>query len=235
MSEMIKCRKRGARIRVEHSAPVNHELPVLEPLCVPADGHAVVAGEDFRSSIALSQEALEQAVMLAHRRGYEEGAREGERRCRAAAATVLEQERALEVALADSVREQLDQFVSKIERDALRFALGVAGRILRREVTLDHEVILRQIREALHRVVGAETVTVRVNPADEHILREQKSAVLGSSDGIREIIVEGDATIERGGCIIESASGNIDARLATQLAQVEAALFAKAATARGDG
>jgi flagellar biosynthesis/type III secretory pathway protein FliH len=39
--------------------------------------------------------------------------------------------------------------------------------------------------------------------------------------------VEPDESIEPGSCIVECASGNVDARWATQLRQVEAALFGR--------
>jgi len=41
--------------------------------------------------------------------------------------------------------------------------------------------------------------------------------------------------VERGGCIIESPSGNIDARISTQLAQIDSALFGTTGTAGNNG
>jgi flagellar biosynthesis/type III secretory pathway protein FliH len=61
-------------------------------------------------------------------------------------------------------------------------------------------------------------------------LRDRRNDLLASGEGVREIMIETDDTVERGGCIIESASGNIDARIATQLAQIETALFGSART-----
>ena len=112
-----------------------------------------------------------------------------------------------------------------LEQDAYRFALAVAERIVKREITLDESVVMRQIRDAIHRIIGVETITVRVHPDDEALVRSHRPALLSSSDSVREIMIEGDDTVERGGCILESATGNVDARIGSQLRQIESALF----------
>ena len=112
-----------------------------------------------------------------------------------------------------------------LEQDAYRFALAVAERIVKREITLDESVVMRQIRDAIRRIIGVETITVRVHPDDETLVRSHRPALLSSSDSVREIIIEGDDTVERGGCILESATGNVDARIGSQLRQIESALF----------
>jgi flagellar assembly protein FliH len=81
------------------------------------------------------------------------------------------------------------------------------------------------MREAIRRIVGVEIITVRVHPEDEALVRSHRSALLSSSDSVREIVIEGDESIERGGCILESATGNVDARIGSQLRQIETALF----------
>ena len=66
--------------------------------------------------------------------------------------------------------KQLRQLGENLERDAYQFALAVAARIIKREVTLDNDTILRQIKGAIRRVVGVETIKLRVHPADEELL-----------------------------------------------------------------
>jgi flagellar assembly protein FliH len=131
--------------------------------------------------------------------------------------------------LALSFRTQLEALLGRIETDALRFALAVAERIVKREVRIDKEVVVRQIREAVKRVVGIDSIKIRVNPEDESIVRHHRSTILGSLESVREVLIEADASLDRGGCIIESAAGNVDARFETQMRQVEAALFGAAA------
>ena len=228
MSEIVKNRRRGGRIRVEHSAPVSHDLPILEP-GLPAP-EIFEETDSVPGSMGTANGDPEQAALAAYRQGREEGIAEGLRRAEVSMAARREHDRAGAAALAASLQEQFARYAERLEREAFRFALAVAGRIVHKEISLDDEAVVGQVKDALHRIVGAETITLRVHSADEPLLRERRNDLLASGEGVREIMIETDDTVERGGCIIESASGNIDARIATQLAQIESALFGSART-----
>jgi flagellar assembly protein FliH len=131
-------------------------------------------------------------------------------------------------ALLGAMGEQLRLFGETLERDAYTFALAVAGRIIKREVAIDNDTIIRQIKGAIRRVVGVETIKLRVHPADEELVREHRAAFLSSAGSIRDLVIEADDSCEPGGCIIESTAGNVDARISTQLTQVATALFDQA-------
>ena len=107
----------------------------------------------------------------------------------------------------------------------MKFSFGIAERIIRKEVSLDRSIVLAQIRESVRRVLGVERLTIRVHPEDLKTVREQKSVIQANGDSIREIVVEPDEGLEPGDCVLESDLGNIDARVATQLKQIENVLF----------
>ena len=127
--------------------------------------------------------------------------------------------------LLEQIAHQTSQYLGGLEQEAYRFALAVAERIVKREITLDGALVMRQIRDAVRRIIGVESITIRVHPEDEVLVRSHRAVLLSSSDSVREIIIEGDDTVERGGCILESATGNVDARIGSQLRQIESALF----------
>jgi flagellar assembly protein FliH len=127
--------------------------------------------------------------------------------------------------LLGSVGGQLAALRQRMEEDGFRLAIAVAERIVRREVALDDAAVIGQVKEAIGRLVGVEAITLRVNPADEELVRSQRQELQARADGVQEMVIEGDEKVERGGCIIESIAGNVDARRATVIAQIEAALF----------
>ena len=49
---------------------------------------------------------------------------------------------------------------------------------------------------------------------------EKKPLFIASISGLKNIIFEGDAAIARGGCLVESTLGQVDATLESQLAQI---------------
>lgn len=125
----------------------------------------------------------------------------------------------------NEVREQLSVLYRSSEEAIVKFAFGIAERIIRREVSLDRSIVLSQIGESVRRVLGVERITIRVHPHDLAAVREQKSAIQANGDSIREIVVEADEGLEPGDSVLESDMGNIDARIATQLKQIETMLF----------
>ena len=86
-------------------------------------------------------------------------------------------------------------------------------------------VVIENIREALGKVKSKGKITIKVNLADlelstAHI--EEFTKQLESSGTIE--ILE-DSSIDAGGCVVETDFGAIDARIANQLAELEAKIL----------
>lgn len=234
MSEIITLAGRPRGLRVSGSGTVRHVLPDLAG--VPAGTPAALPGAappiDARPGSPIAER--EGGLEAEFRRGYAEGeaaARAGmqeeyERR--------LEAERSELKGVLDQMREELRRLYARLEKDAHLFALAVAERIIKREISADAETILRQATEALRMVVGVESITVRVNPIDAALLRDRRHELFTSADSLRECVIEADEKIQPGGCIIDTPSGTIDARIATQIKQIETMLFSGAENRKGD-
>ena len=123
--------------------------------------------------------------------------------------------------LMENIRKEFSNLQQRSEEIVIRFTLAVAEQILRREVILDDTVVLQQIKEGLRRVLGVDHIKVRVNPIDEAMVREHRASVASGSDSLRDMLIEADEKVERGGCILESDSGNVDVRISTQLKKIE--------------
>lgn len=160
-----------------------------------------------------------------YRRGYEEGIIKAEEVMRQTYEALLENEKNRMQKLISSMHDQFVHLHRKSEYIVLKFAIAVAEKIVKRAIMLGSEIVLSQIKDALSRIVGVEQVKIRINPDDAELVRSQKSILQGSSDSIREIAIETDEKIERGSCIIESESGNVDARITSQLTKLEDVLI----------
>jgi flagellar biosynthesis/type III secretory pathway protein FliH len=159
------------------------------------------------------------------RRGIQEGKRLTEAALKAEYEERLEQERHRVDNVLAAFTEQLSSIQGAAEQAVIKFAFGIAEKIIRKEITEDRQIVVEQIKEGVRRVVGVENVRVRIHPEDLPLVRDQRPVIQGSGDAIREIVLDGDDSLERGDCIIESDMGNIDARVATQLRQIEMVLF----------
>lgn len=155
---------------------------------------------------------LEAAVKQAYERGYADG--------QAAAQTAVEP---LLARLAQSL-EQLATMGHRLRRqaeaDLVHLALAIARRVLRRELNADPEAVAGIVRAALDRLQGQELQRVRVHPALEEALRR----ALRQAGAPASLTVVADRSCQPGDVILETAHGDLDASVETQLQEIERGL-----------
>jgi type III secretion protein L len=118
-----------------------------------------------------------------------------------------------------------EQFLVRNESELVKLAAAIAGKIIGHEVQSDPSVIVQVTREALRAVSREKKLVIQVNPSDESTLREQTASLRTLLDGSSDLRIVSNPSIARGGCIVESELGIVDAQLATQLASLERALL----------
>ena len=223
MSDVIKVRGRIGAVRIGPGCS-QHALPELAPdRPVARRVEAAPGAEGTVNQLP----AANMDLLLQHEyaRGRADGVREAAAGFQAEREARLEAEQALGETMRRSIDDQMQQLSARIERDAFKFALAVAGKIVKKEVAMNDEIVVHQIQEALRRVAGQESIKVRVNPRYESMVRQNKEMLISGSESVRELVVEADDKVEPGGCILDTVSGTVDARVFTQLEQIEAALF----------
>jgi flagellar assembly protein FliH len=156
--------------------------------------------------------------------GLARGREEGEARAREAVAL-------LQRAAARLADERTAVLVGA-EQDLANLAVAIAARVVRREVQVDREVVVRVLREALHRVSPIEEIVVRTHPIDFQLIREAPG-VIESLREVRNFELTEDRRVGRGGCLVEASSGAVDARLETTLEEIERVLHRAAEERRG--
>ena len=112
---------------------------------------------------------------------------------------------------------------------ARQIAVRMAEKIVGRAVLLEPR-ILNDIAERALLAAGARTgtVVVRVHPDELAHLASNPECLAGHLDAGAELRIVGDPTVERFGCIVDTPTGRLDARLNSQLAVLERAAFGAA-------
>lgn len=126
------------------------------------------------------------------------------------------------------------QIVAQTERQMVQIALAVARRILRREVSMDQDLVVALARVALDRLGDQVTATIRLNPDDCAAIVARR----GSEWAGTRITVVADPIVSRGGCRVESDLGFVDAGIDAQFEELVHALLGEpsaATVAEGDG
>jgi flagellar assembly protein FliH len=192
--------------------------------------------EEIAGRLATAQAEAARLVTEAHataerirREAYQEGLQAG----RSTAQQQLREELegrlatawpALHAAAAGLERERT-QALKQFERDVVRLAVGIAGRLVRRELRTSPEIPLTLIREALELAASCSRLAVHLSPADCDTLREPLAQLTTSHNGTRAIQIVPDPAIASGGCLVHTEFGVIDQQIETQLERIEKELL----------
>lgn len=162
---------------------------------------------------AVARQTEEQARKQGYEAGYQEGRQEGLESAVREFADRIAQAKDMYVQI---VRERR-KVLADVEPQLVRLSVKVAERILGEELKLDPEAILGIVREALSGIKDREEITIRVHPDDVAVVTEHRTVFEKMVEGLKKFEVASDPTLDKGGCVIETNLGNVDARLATQL------------------
>lgn len=110
--------------------------------------------------------------------------------------------------------------------DMLRLVMSIVRQVLHAETSVNPQVIIETIGRALNMAVRADYYHVRVNPADLETVTEHKPLFLASINGLKNLSFQPDPGISRGGCLLESEIGEVDATIDGQLDQIHRSLLA---------
>ena len=126
--------------------------------------------------------------------------------------------------LAQTIEELADvrrSMVRQTERQMVQLALAIARRIVRREVSIDSDLTITMARVALERLGDSTSVTIRLNPDDFEATSGRRDVLLAGS----HVTVVPDGAVSRGGCLVQSDFGYVDASVDAQFQELARALL----------
>lgn len=163
--------------------------------------------EDDREAEA--QRRIKLAFEDARKQGYEAGLEQGR--------SEMDQETKRLHQLAESLGSALDSLDFRLADEILNLALDVAKQVIAGELAARPERILDVVKLALRQVAeSTREARLLLNPEDAQLVRPILNELLDKS---RLRIVE-DVRIVRGGCLIETPQGDLDASLQARWRQV---------------
>ncbi len=214
----------GTRLLRGDSVGVLKPVPLAAPLTGAPIGPDSAFGEPDNAPVSSSVDvaAIEEAARNA---GYNVGFDAGHAAGLAAAEEAMSRSVQRLAALLEGIHESHASFFRSAERQVVDLALQIAAKVVEREVENMPDMAINVIRAALEEMDARTAVRVRVNPADEELLRRRWSQVVPSGIGAERIELQQDDRVQSGGAIIETTHGQVDAQLESKLAQLGNALW----------
>lgn len=156
----------------------------------------------------------------AYQKGYEAGREVGFKKGQAEVRRLIDRLGVI-IGQAIDIREEI---IAASEKQMVEMILMIARKVIKDEVAERREVVLNNIREALKRIKDRDRVNIRVNFADLELTTAHKDELIKMMESLRKVNIYEDSRVDRGGCIIETDVGAIDARISTQLKEIEEAI-----------
>ncbi len=230
-TNVIKVHSDPGRLKIVDYRSVLEEIEADKRNVVKVDVDDIVGSAETGPQAASESapvdpgEATRKALSEAYQQGVEAGKEEISRKLND------EFERKMEEATESigSVIRELGAEVARLDQDfdkaIVTLAIAIARRVVAREIEVDEEAVLARTREAIRKIIGVEKIKIHVSPSDEEYIRGHRNELSAYADSVKEIVIEADGKVERGGCVIESELGNIDARVSTQFELIEESLL----------
>ncbi len=161
---------------------------------------------------------VDKYIQEARERGYRDGfARaEEESRKKLQEEITVSKKRVEEVV--NALLSVKDTILYENESLIIELFVQMLKKIVRKEVELDKEFIVRVVKAVLDRAAESTKIKLRLNPKDLDVISDY-----GLVDRRVELIA--DEHIEVGGCVAETDFGDIDACISTQLSEIESAML----------
>ena len=182
--------------------------------------------EAFRQIKAKTEEATreraeeERAKKIeadAFERGREEGREEGIQVGRTESERLIQR---FHVILSKAI-ERRNEIIEESEQQVIGLVLSIAKKVIKVISENQKNVVVNNIVQSLQRLQQKSDVIVRVNLSDLAITSQHKEDILRVAERVSSITIAEDTTVDVGGCIIETDFGEIDARIASQLREIE--------------
>jgi flagellar assembly protein FliH len=177
-------------------------------------GEAEKRVSDLQST---AESRLEAAEREAAKKGREEGREEGYKEGVGEAERLVGR---LHVIL-DRAMEKRAEILQETESQVVELVLLVAKKVVKVISENQKSVVVQNIQQALRKLKTKSDVIVRVNLADLQLATEHVKDFVQMTENAKKLQIVEDSTVDRGGCVIETDFGEIDARIASQLNELE--------------
>jgi flagellar assembly protein FliH len=115
-----------------------------------------------------------------------------------------------------SLRQAVPMVVRDTEQHMVALALEIAQKLVS-EMPISVEMVEASIRDALAQVEGTAEFHVRLHPADMELLQKMNSPLLAPSGDTQTMCFHSSPEVTRGGCLVQTRFGIVDARRETKL------------------
>ena len=215
-------------------APVVLDLGEVEARAMRALAEArtqaeIIVREAQHDTARLAAVAEQRGHALGFEQGLIDGRDEGLRQGRESALRATREEAAEIIrrwtAAIDDWEASRDRFLEESREEILRFAFALAERVVHRLVQIDPAIVADTLREACRHLGRPGSLQVLMHPGDRSAVEQIVPEIVAALGESVHVGLHEDPAIGRGGCVVTTVNGHVDATIATQLDRLAEALL----------
>jgi flagellar assembly protein FliH len=175
------------------------------------------AEEKIKDFETQAKARVDEVTKEAHKKGFDQGREEGFKEGKAEVERLVHR---LHLIL-ERAMDKRGQILEQTETQVIELVLLIARKVVKTISENQKNVVISNIGQALRKLKTRSDVIIRVNLADLQLATEHAKDFIELAENAKNLNVVEDTAIDRGGCIIETDFGEIDARIASQLHELE--------------
>ena len=123
--------------------------------------------------------------------------------------------------IVEKTMEKRQEILSETEQQIVDLVLLLARKVVKVISENQKNIVTSNVVHALRKVKTKGDVTIRVNLLDVQMTTEHIKDFLEHAESVENITFVEDISVDQGGCIVETDFGSIDARISSQLHELE--------------
>lgn len=121
----------------------------------------------------------------------------------------------------ERMMDKRQEILAETEQQIVDLVLLMTRKIVKVISENQRNIVVSNVVQALRKVKGRGEVIIRVNLNDVAMTTQHIKDFLSAAENIKNITVVEDSTVDRGGCVVETDFGSIDAKIVSQLNEIE--------------
>jgi flagellar assembly protein FliH len=122
--------------------------------------------------------------------------------------------------LLDGIGHLKGELVKRYEKEFIEMIFAIAKKVIHTHLHFEEKAIRDPILSVLELAVGKNEINLKLNPEDLDYVENLRPELFSRFQNLKTIMITSDPTIKRGGCKLESDTGDIDATIETQLEMI---------------
>jgi flagellar assembly protein FliH len=180
---------------------------------------------DARLAVLPVESEAESRLRIAEQTAYERGRADGEKNLSEQMVQQRNELLELHQGVVDSLRRAVPDVIQQTENTFMQLALECAKKIVA-GIPITAELVEAVVREAVMQTKETAEILIQVHPDDLALLRANQSPILQGLPEAGPLKFVGSTEISRGGCLVQTRFGLLDARRETKIEQLRESISA---------